>query len=259
MVENKFCGIFVDHNSKEYSIKLLKSISNYKHPIDIHIINNFDGFDDYGEYESIKLQVHNIDNIGYFQSINYVLKKIEPTLFDYIFIGNNDIEFRNDIISIIENKNYKNSVYCISPDIINRSGIHQNPHVLKPYSFFKKLKLDIYYSSYHLAKILSMLFRKNIQKNNKPYEYSGEIHMGNGSFYILTNHFFSQAKILDTPPFLNGEEAFLSNQIKSNGGKTIYDPDLKIYHDESVSLAKVNNRKKFNWSKKSYKQHRRFL
>lgn len=259
MVKNKFCGIFIDYNSKEYSLLLLKSISSYGQPMDVHIVNNFDDFKDYGQYDHLNVTVHNIDNVGYFQSINVVLDKIEKEKYGYLLIGNNDLEFKNDVLSILDNKVYDEDVYCIAPDIINRNGIHQNPHVVNRYGFIKKLKLDIFYSAFFISRLLPFIFKKNIEKNNKPYTNEATIHMGNGSFYILRHKFIDKIKRLDTPPFLYGEEAFLSNQVYSNGGVIYYDPEIKIYHDESVSTSLVMNKTKYNWSKNSYKLHRRFL
>lgn len=200
-------------------------------------------------------------NLGYFGGLNYALSKIDVSKFDFICIGNNDLEFNKSFLSVLSKKHYPKEYFAICPDIKSITGKYQNPHVEKPYSTMQKIKLDLYYSSWRIALFL-MLLQNTYKKFKKPVNNRKSkrvIHMGIGAFYILTPYFFSKNEELIFPYFLYGEEAFLSHQIHESGGELFYDPDLKILHNESAALSKIPSLTKYQYSRQSYKTHREYL
>lgn len=200
------------------------------------------------------------ENEGYFSAINAGLSFVEISNYDYVIVGNNDLIFSSNFFDVLIGRKYTDDVYCVCPDVCTVDGFHQNPHVTNRFSFFRLIKMDIYYSNFIVAKLLSYLKnlffpRKVAAKNN----VQCVIHMGIGAIYILTRNFFLKNNSLYFPYFLYGEEAFLSNQIHTTNGVLLYDPDLIVTHLESATLSSLPNKRKYLLSKVSYKEYRSFL
>ena len=199
-------------------------------------------------------------NLGYFSAINEALASINIQNYCFIIVANNDIIFHPHFFQNLVAKTYGENVYVICPDVVKPNGDHQNPHVLKKFNFFQRLRLDLYYSNYYVA-ILLVALRDLINPVRIRVKYEGitEMHMGIGAIYILTSAFFFKNVNLNFPLFLYGEEAFLSRQVHDTGGVLLYDPTLIVNHLESASLSKIQSKFKYMLSKKSYKIHRSYL
>ena len=98
----------------------------------------------------------------------------------------------------------------------------------------------------------------NLKKRfTKSYDRLGHdteqiILMGYGACYILTLNFFQHFERLDAPNFLMGEEGVLTNQIFSKNGKTLYKPNIIVYHDDHSSIGKINGKQLYYFNKESY-------
>lgn len=263
--------ICVNYNSHEETIKYIKNVKTLqRHEIALIII--VDNSPTNEEYEKLKTfidqdisssnKVHLLkkENKGYFQGLNEGIAYaqtlgVSNTSF---VVGNNDIVFKNDFISKILKNEYEKDIFVLAPDIITTQGSHENPHVINKIGFLQKLKYDIYYSSYFIAKILSNF--KSMERKIKQYDTAKkEIHMGIGALYVLTPSFFNHFIGFWEDVFLYGEEAILSGQVKSKEGKILYEPNLVCYHNESVTTSKMETKTKYYIVKKSYKAYRKYL
>lgn len=83
--------------------------------------------------------------------------------------------------------------------------------------------------------------------------------MGIGSLYILTENFFQHYKKLSEEVFLYGEEAILAGQLAAKNGKTLYDPSLVCYHNESTTTSRINSKRIYYFMQESYKKYRKYL
>ncbi len=140
----------------------------------------------------------------------------------------------------------------MAPDVITIDKIHENPHVIHKMSFFRKLKYKIYFSNYYLAKLITQFY----SAERKPKAFDPEakyIYMGIGALYVLTPHFFSHFNSLWDDVFLYGEEAVLTGQVNSVGGKIWYEPSLKCDHNESASTSKIGSKTKYKIIQNSYR------
>lgn len=200
------------------------------------------------------------ENRGYFQGLNDGIsyaQKLGIGNCSYV-VGNNDIIFQHDFIKQIQKSEIKDDIFVLAPDIVTTQGSHENPHVIERIGFLQKLKYDVYYTNYNLAKFLSKF--KSMERKFKPYDsVRKEIHMGIGALYVLTPHFFKHFDGFWEDVFLYGEEAILSGQVKSKKGKIIYEPALVCYHNESATTSKMESEAKFHIVKQSYKKYRKYL
>lgn len=262
----KICIIAVNHKNFKITIDMYRSVKITNFDFDfIAVDNSLDVNEKFALLEFSKT-AENFkalilgENEGYFSAINAGLSFVENSSYDFVIVGNNDLIFDCSFFDVLVSKGYHDDVYCVCPDVCTIDGFHQNPHVTNRFSFFRLLKMDIYYSNFIVAKFLSYfnnLFfpRKANVKNNM----QGVIHMGIGAVYVLTRSFFLKNNLLYFPYFLYGEEAFLSNQIHTTNGILLYDPDLIVTHLESATLSSLPNKRKYILSKESYKEYRCFL
>ena len=201
-------------------------------------------------------------NLGYFGAFNYFFQSTTCENFDAVVLCNNDLVFSSDFTQELRSLKCPNNVMVICPDVTTIDGVHQNPHVLKPRSFFGKLKLDFYFTHYLIAKFLLSIkcqinkfrpFKRRI--NAAP---SGYLHLGIGACYVLLPSFFNHFNRLDYPHFIYGEEAYLTRQVHSAGGRLYYVEVLKVLHKESATLSKLPSRLTYEYGKEGYWSYRSF-
>lgn len=200
-------------------------------------------------------------NLGYFGGLNLGLRLIENREADYIGICNNDIYLDPDFCEKLAKNNYADDVYVICPDVMTEDGIHQNPHNLIQIDKIRRFQFDLYFCHYYMARSISLILKlfKPV-KSSTPRPSSGcEIHMGVGACYLLTTAFFRKFEKLIYPHFLYAEEAYLTNQIHSEGGILWFDPELHLRHAESASLSKIPKRTAYEFGRVSYWGCRKFL
>lgn len=240
---NNYEIIIIDNDSENFQKEILQNFCDQKN--------------------KIKLILEK-DNIGYFSAINKGLRYVEKSENTYVLIGNNDLEidhnFYEQLIAIREEIG---QYPVISPNIIRADGVHQNPHVIKSVSAFRKFIYKIYFSSYFLAVIIGLFSRitskYTSRKDNNNYLSRIEVKMGYGACYLLTPRFFLLFNQLDSPLFLMGEEAVLSNQIYSVGEKILYEPLLIVKHMDHTAINNIPSKKLWSITKNSYQIYKKFL
>ncbi len=262
----KICIIAVNHKNHKLVFDMFLSIRSNDAEIHFVVVDNSL---DSREAEALLIFAESNNNFipiilekneGYFSAINSGLSRIECSSYDYVVIGNNDLIFHEEFFDVLTSKKYGDEYYAICPDVCTIDGFHQNPHVLKKFSILRRLKMDLYYSNFQIAQFLTILKNLFIRRRvNKKINSELIIHMGIGAIYILTPYFFRLNKHLYFPYFLYGEEAFLSKQIISTGGKLLYDPSLIVTHMESATLSLLPGKKKYLLSKQSYNEYKSFL
>jgi GT2 family glycosyltransferase len=256
----KILIITVNYNNAELTINLSENIQKIFPDYDFYIVDN--NSDEYNKsiLNTIKYGtvIFNDENIGYFQGINIVLKKIDLTSYDYVIICNNDIFFDETFYAVISNTAYQKNIYAVSPRILDMDGVDQNPSIEHKVSKFKMFFYDIYFINFYFGQILYTVWQilKKIKKSKKDKISSKQIYTGYGAVYILTKYFFEKNKTLDHPPFLMGEEAFLAYQIFNTGGILFYNKDLIVYHKDHSSCSKIPSKQMYLITKESYKRYR---
>lgn len=194
----------------------------------------------------------NVENKGYGygnnKGISYAINNFR---FKYLIVSNADVMISNLSIDIIS----KYSKEIIAPQIIARRGRNQNPNM--PYmisSIEAKGRYICYKNNYkaliYLFYMLSRLYK--ILFSFTSFKKCRFIYSAHGCFLILSNYALQNLyPLYNENMFLFYEELHLAKKALHNGIKTIYIPDIKIYHKEdgSVSLLQKNI---FQLMKQSY-------
>lgn len=200
-------------------------------------------------------------NVGYFRAFNQGFTVLKPQEMSNVIIGNNDLRFDSMFLDRLKDYKYPKDVFCIAPNIINKNRLHQNPHLIKKFSTLRIIYYNLYNIHYYLAVLLSnlsgMLGVRASQKDKIGYMKSQYITMGFGACYILTPLFFQKFKTLDNYTFLMGEEGVLANQILKGGGRTFYNKDLIVYHDDSATFKSIPSRTTYGFIRDSFFNSRR--
>ena len=69
------------------------------------------------------------------------------------------------------------------------------------------------------------------------------IYAPHGSMIILSRQYFERGGDLNFPEFLFGEEIYIAEKVRSLGLKVVYEPRLKVIHEEHHSTKLLKSRK----------------
>lgn len=242
------------------TLEAVESIKKYEPMAQIVIVDNASGN---GSLEKLKKKFAGDDkvdiivspeNAGFARGNNLgIVYAKEQYLPDFIILTNNDVLLLESISSIIE-KEYENSHFAVlGPMIYTADGrCNDNPGVDKPMTlleinhaihglrrkyWFVKLHLGLLL--YILRKAKRILLHKQEIDMRKDYLVRKENVQLHGSFMVLSPKFFEIYQGLFNGTFLNMEEDILFWQLQKNGMKTIYLPEIHIFHKEDSASKKV--------------------
>ncbi|KAB7698587.1 glycosyltransferase [Plesiomonas shigelloides] len=270
----KFNVVTVNYNSSHETVMMLESLVSELNYINKIIIvdnssdkKNVDLLKDnnvLNEQSSIVSLIFLDENIGYFPALNVGLSHLDDSdkNNEYTIICNNDLVFNHEFFSRLLDSSYPEHTFAISPSVKTINGVYQNPSMAKKPSKTRLFFYSVYYSNYHVGKLLLKIWRKlgfGIDSNTKKDLQKREIFIGIGAIYVLAPVFFNKFKCLDYPLFLYGEEAFFSHQISSAGGCIFYDPTIEVLHLESVSTKKIPSRKNYDLNAKAFEIYKDYF
>lgn len=255
--------VCVNYNNSNVTIDFILNVVslNLGHNLSIVIVDNASNSDDVNRLERFVKNkdvvfIKSVKNIGYFGGLNLGLDQLNKLEFDYIVIGNNDLNFAQNFLTILEKKNFEKGVLVVCPNIIRPDGIHQNPHVECRFSPLQKFYRKLYFKNYVIALLLQLiydLYKKLFKRvDRKKFMEEKRILMGYGACYILTKGFFDIFGKLDAPNFLMGEEGVLANQVYKVNGTILYCPDLVVKHLDHTSIGKLPSRKLYEFNRLAY-------
>lgn len=262
--------ICVNYNSHEETLKYIDNVLSLSEKTMAIIVDNSPTDESYAaikiyikekDFHS-RVKLLRRDNKGYFQGLNngivYAQNELQIKNTFYI-VGNNDIIFKEDFIENLYKIKFQEKDLVLAPDIITTDGSHENPHVIDRMGFLKKLKYELYFSHYQIARLMSKIKNPD-QRPMKPYDpQRKKIYMGIGALYVLTPQFFNYFEKLTEEVFLYGEEAVFAGQISTVDGNIIYEPVLVCYHNESSTTSQMDSRNKYEIIRKSYKVYKKYL
>lgn len=264
--------ITVNYNDSQHTINYVGSINKLiisKEKINIIIVDNNSKSDDFSilnsrfKHEKNIILIRNKNNLGYFKALNVGIGRVKHKRGKIFVVSNNDIQFDKNFLIQLANIQYSKDTLIISPNVITKNGIHQNPHYITRVSKTRKLMYNFYFKNYYLGQIIyffAQIYKKIfLPRNKNNYNKYLHIYMGIGACYIIKDIFFEYYKKLDDRVFLWGEEALLANQVKQVNGKILYAPNLIVYHAESGSVKKIPSKLQYNITKDSYKIYKKYL
>ena len=273
-------GIIILHyNNVNDTLECVQSFIN-KLDTNNYVLFVFDNCSPNGSGKILKEQLSKLINVEVFlndqnlgfgggnnKAIKILREKYDP---QYLVLSNNDI-------LLIDSHFYKkiNDEYTLSrfaemgPMILTADGrCDSNPIFDKPYykevaleelaELKRKLKSYKYHYNYFhnlLRKLkfkVSKRFRKHRRSQLRKNRSEGiflkkrENIVCHGCFMIFSKLFFEHYDGINLHSFMYAEEDILYAQIMSKGLKTIYQPNIVVYHKEgkSVSNTYKNNRNK---------------
>lgn len=210
------------------------------------------------------------ENVGYFPGLNVGIQRAARLAPDaeVIVVGNNDLVFPATFASALDQHRALFDRWAVvAPDIVTLDGEHQNPHVLRPISAVRRWVWDLYFSSFPVARLVkrgarltkSLTARPENKAGMEFYKDAGPVEQGYGACYLLGPRFFEHFTGLFAPTFLMQEEYFLSEQLKTIGQETYYEPGIQVRHCSHATMSKLPSREHWNISRRSHLVYKRYL
>lgn len=215
----------------------------------------------YVESEDVVI-IKNSENLGFAKGLNCGIKYAREVLkAKFIVAANNDTELvSNQFFAVLEQKYAQYRFSLLGPMIICGDGVCSvNPimdrlrdyvEVKKSVDRYKKLlRLNsVYLLNFYLR--LAALKKSLSQKTVKPVQLEDKINVKlHGCFWVFSEEYFTKFSGLDEGTFLYMEEDIVFLHLMRNGLKSMYTPDVVVYHKEYSSTSEKfkNTREKQNF------------
>ncbi len=235
---------------------ILNNIENSNYKIIVVDNGSMDGtgqklLDKYLLNEKVKVLISEV-NLGFANGnnlgCNYAIENYSP---DFLIVINNDtlIE-QGDFLKRISLE-YENSEFDImGPDILTRDGKHQNPHVGHRFEkssiqrVINKLiitKIATYLKMDHLLKFFASYLKKmlkieKLRTENRDWSIRKEDVLLHGSALIFSKKYYKRyVDVFYNKTFMYCEEDILNYIRQRDNLKSVYEPQLKIFHKEDAS------------------------
>ena len=202
------------------------------------------------------------ENLGYFGGISWGLEQYlkHNPMPEWVIVSNTDILFPDrEFFEKLDHLFKKNPPAVIAPDIVLtvRSGLpstneHQNPYFrVRPSRVRMRAMRAVarFYPIYLIYEFTSLLrhgiqnkignARKGTVASRKPIP----IYAPFGAFIIFHRSYFEAGGSLRYPSFLFGEEIYVAETARGLGLRVMYEPRLRVIHQEHGSTAGIASRK----------------
>lgn len=190
-------------------------------------------------YQCVNLEVYKLNNLGYFGGAQYVINKVDNIQdYDYIAISNVDLTIDEFFFTSLCAKKYSHNIGWIAPSIYSL----QEKRVKKTMTRPPKWKFVVFRIMYSFPLLYKLYYNTAYRRKREKTQIMEEcdIYAGHGAFIILTKSFFNTYKKLNYPIFLFCEENYLAELNRIAGMTVRYDPSLKIFDSEHVSIREID-------------------
>ncbi len=257
--------ITVNYNSYHETINYIQSLSSVSRfkEMDMIIVDNnshnlivkkIEKYIKNSEFKNINL-ICSGSNLGYFGAVRYAIDRTVRNIENYelIIVSNNDILIKDvDFFSNVFNK--ISDAFVIAPRIISLIDNHdQNPFRETKITPKQEIFWNLYFSNYHLAKILiimklllRLIFRQNIDVDSER-----NIYAGHGAFLIFSKEYFKKGGYIDNGFFLYAEENTVAAITERINGSIKYCPSLIVYHSEHQTVGQKLTKQKYQIQKRA--------
>ena len=268
-MDNKIVFLILHYKVIEETLNCIDSIlSNYENEnIDIVIVdngsNNGSGqslVEKYKNNSNIHIII-NEENLGFARGNNVGFNLAKKLGAKYIVMTNNDIIFtQKEFCELIRSEYNKYNYSVLGPKIIMPSGIQTvfNARVKsikeqKVYMILLYIRLFLAYL--HLERIFHFLYNYK-SKKRKQINNADECKMDvpvYGCCMIFSDNYIKKFNGIDDRTFLYCEEDLLYLRLKKNHLTEMYNPNLEVLHNHSVSTNSIfkSSRKKEIFSVKN--------
>lgn len=172
------------------------------------------------------------ENKGYSGGNNIGIKQAIADGCDAILILNPDVEFQNDIVSIMVTE-FTDSVVCVAPkvfDLNGNDGQRIRPEYNFKYAFFNKKPL------YYIRRLFKgdNYYKYDV---NEKFVFEG---FPSGCCFLMRSDAFEKVGFFDDNVFLYSEELILANKLTKLQMKCCYAPEAIVKHNEGTSTRKIS-------------------
>ena len=226
--------VIVNYMQETYLDNMLLSISNVfsiKFNITIVIVDNS----------------NSINAVAFFETHRELSKQIKIKI------------FKN------ENTGYlKASRVLLAPQVITPAGKNQNPNRVKSFSKFEVFVNDIStinYGTYKLITNIRKILKKIYVRVRTISKQTGkqEIWLPHGSCIIVDFNTLKDSNFFNENIFLWGEEVIIAEKARRHGATVLFEPSLKVFHNEHSATSNIIAKSKFEIWKESYATYRPYL
>tara|TARA_E500000178_G_C16931485_1_gene711915 strand:- start:225 stop:1007 length:783 start_codon:yes stop_codon:yes gene_type:complete len=258
---------------ESYLDKMLNSITNVfskNFNITIVVVDNSNSINICDFFEThiqlskqIKIKILKNDNTGYLNGLSYGARHIPSSNNNFVFLCNPDLEFQKcDWFGVLSY--YKQSRVLLAPKIVTTTGKNQNPNRVRSFSKLEIFAQDLSTINYRTYKLITNLRKvlkkirlltrtKSIQTEKK------EIWLPHGSCIIVDFKTLKDSKFFAENTFLWGEEVIIAEKARRQGAIVLFEPNLKVFHNEHSSTNKMLGKRKFEIWRKSYSIYRTYF
>lgn len=235
----KYKIIVVDNNSKNDSYKTLKN-----------------------KYEQNKkiVLIHNNKNLGFANGNNVGFKYIKENFnAKFIALINNDTYLIQDSFFELINKEYEkskfdvlgpkillpnNKVNPIQKELITYSELKNVVFRYKLIYLFNLLYIGFIYEG--IKKAIKKLLRIDVKSaySSEDIDNRNENIVLHGAFLIFSKNYIEKFDGLNSKTFMYMEEKILAATLKMYNMKSVYNPEIVIFHNEDSSTNAVNKNKR---------------
>jgi GT2 family glycosyltransferase len=270
--------VAVTYESDESALQFVRNVSAVSNSdcVSIVIADNSERGDSRALFDGLLnenpsvLCVKPAANLGYFGGANFGFQEYLKCGqdFDWVIIANVDIEFDEDFFARLRQMESVDGLGVVAPSIWSKKSFHdQNPKMLhRPskrkmkfyrlmyrsvitmniYGLFALVKHSLTYS---LLKIVLPLRLRGTRKGHPVPEKDvcpngwESIYASQGACVVFSRRYFDCGGSLDYPMFLFYEEIFVAETARRLGLSIIYNPSLRIFHEDHLSTGLFRSRK----------------
>lgn len=244
----KYLFIVLTYKNSSDLIDFISSVKNcVEESNKILIVNSYYDEDTKDEIERIATlndcPFINVENRGYGAGNNRGIEYAKDNFeFDFLIVSNPDITIKEFKANCLDR--YLDRPYIIAPEIICRTNKKQNPATVKNFKFatwlmyrgYKKRRKIVLYCGIALNKVCK-LFCKIFSRKHLP------VFQAHGSFVVFNKQALDDLDaVYDENIFMFCEELDLAHKAKVKEIKTVYSPDVYVYHKEdgSIKVSDIN-------------------
>lgn len=236
---------------------------NFRENYEIMIVDNGSGNDSGLKLKEEYLNCKNIhviindENVGFARGNNVGFKILkEKFACDFIIMINSDIKIIDeDFLRLIDDEYNESNFSVLGPMIILPNGNIDNCETKMPN--IKQLKRNIfknriiillnYINVYNLIVKIVKKINPNIYVKKDKKDKRLENVVLHGCCLIFSEKYITKFDGLDDRTFLYYEEQLLFNRLKKNNMLSVYNPNIKVIHNESATTKTITkNLKKKN-------------
>lgn len=269
---SKFAFVILHYNTIDDTHNCVESIRKYVQGTEYHIIivdncsPNQSGQILENEYESANdiTVILNPKNLGFARGNNvgflYAKEKLKV---DFIVLSNNDTTLLDNSFAELVEEEYNRSQFAVLGPLIKTpnppyyTGSGRSSIVTKRECFFFILLLSFYYllSLFGIDMIVRMLLSKNSNPKIETHYFKRiENRQLHGCFLVFSPQYIRRFDGLNSNTFLYREEELLFIRIMQNGLKSVFLPELIIFHKgESSTVAQFSgnrNKRRFGYKQR---------